>query len=406
MAGNIEWLKRRQKGIGASDVPTIILGKVFTSTPMDIYASKRCEITEEQPENDHTRRGHIYEELAGRLYKEAYPDAPAHFPQSQDDHEADDRWHIAHHAYPHRRVNFDGLQEDGWVLEIKSPIQMVCDRIEKEGLRDYYQIQAMFQAGIAWDCGCFAFEKHQCKGTKVIVFHPEKAKITVVDVPIDHDFLRVINESVDRFWAEHVLAGVPPIEWANPVQPEKVTNASAYVPLDGEALAEVELNFALMSERKKRIERKIEAAKKDLSDVMHAAGVTKAVFPHGTKVICQEQPGRKTLKVDALLADHPEIDLEKYKEQGKPFEMLRTYPARGAVVNDDSAEDMAVEIGEELDAFARKAMDMEAASMLLDSLRDRADLHMRSLDLERQALLNSLTKAEESMVSRTIGGSK
>lgn len=400
----IDWLRKRQNSVGASEVPVLILGTLFKKTALEIYIGKKIEITEPWPETEDTRRGHLFEPLAGQMYASQYGTKrhKAFFPSDKADHESDDRWFGKHPKHDHRTVNYDGLSSDGWVLEIKCPRQRVADYIDENGLRDYYMIQALYQAGIAHDQGTFAFKAGKCKGTKVIVMHPERAKLTVVDVPIDHDFLSAVNSEVDRFWFEHVVANRPPMNWENIRQPEKPTSA-AYVDIEGDDWSEMEAMYSLMDTRLNQVKRKRDQVKKELIGMIQSTGETKLVLPGGTKVICVMQPGRRTFNTKLAKLENPDIDWAKYEEQGKPFLSFRTYWPK--VQKEDvelDVEETAIEVGEDLQAFAKAPLSLEEATDLFDALRDRAELQIRSLELEKKSLEDAIALAEQSVSERAM----
>lgn len=407
----LEWLKRRQSSIGASEAPVLVLGKVFRKTPMDVFAAKKRIITEDDvTENENSpdlKRGNLYEVIAAQRYrdhlaKEA-PDVVFHFPDGMDDHLADDRWFVRHPFNPHRTVNFDGLRDDGWVVEIKSPRQFVCDKIKSEGIKDYHQIQALFQAGIAFDCGTSVFGPGICKGTIVVVYEPETTEIQIYPIPIDLEFIEVINQTVDRFWRDHILADVPPVAWSKPANvPEGPKSKTNYIALDGEAWSEVERQFVSAKERKRIAEHLETSAKEHMKELLTEAGVTHALLPRGLKVQHGKQAGRKSLHVETLKAEHPEIDFNRYMVQGEDFEVLRTYAPK--VQTDDTEEmselAMAATISQELERFSKSRIGIEQASDVLDDMRLRAELHVRTLEIEADQLRAAIEAAEKSMIGR------
>ncbi len=399
----LDWLQRRQESVGASEVAILVLGKLFGKTPTDLFIDKKTPITEVPPENEDIRRGNLLESVAGALYKretEGAYDVTAHFPDNQEAHETDKRWFLRHPVHLHRTANVDGLQDDGWILEIKCPRQRIADQIEQSGIKDYYYIQAMYQAGIAYASGTFCFEPGECRGTRVIVFHPERAKFSLFEVPIDHDFISEINMLVDRFWHEHVAKNDPPLRWDNTRQPT-MDKRRKYLPLQGDDFAELEGMFLVASERYERAKRKRDQIKESIAELLTETNIPLAELPGGTKIICREQAGRKAFDFKLAKYENPDVPWGRYEKQGKPFRVFKATATKVERANEDSLyEDNAIEIGEELQAFTRTEMDIEEATEVHDSLRAKAELQLRSLELEMQALDGAMKQAEQSMRKR------
>ena len=406
MAGNQEmlaWLRKRQTGIGGSDAPVLVLKKVFDKTPLDIYISKKKEITAADllEESDDIRRGHEYEPRAVAKFTET-TGIKVHAPQTDADRISDEffvRDPDAHHRY----INFDGFCEDGWVAEIKSPRQRAVDRMKNEGINDYYQIQAQIQAGLANKVGCKFWGPGECKGTRIIIYEPENVKIMVVELPIDQPWIDQINDVIDRFWREHIEKNRPPITWAPPEMQSKKRVGGKYKSVEGEAWVEACEAFTFAKDMADSAKKRYENAKALIAEAMDAVQLDKIVLPNGTKFSYTEQT-RKSFDVKALQAAHPDMDLTPFYREGEPFKVLRSYNVADAIDSDESLERQLQGIQEELESMAGRNLDPELMVEMFDELQNRADLYISTLSSEVDQIASALEKTRDAVARRITKG--
>jgi len=400
-----QWLEFRKRGIGSSDSPVLWLGEVFGKTPVDLYIEKRTPVplVIEQSDNPNFRRGHTYEPLAARLWAERSGIA-VHIPA--DDAERYGPLYCV--PVPGRPIyaDFDGFCADGWVLEVKSPLQRVADRMRTEGVRDYYLVQSAHLGWVANQMGTLCSAPGACPGVRLLVYEPENIDVQCVEIPYDAEFSdRVIAED-ERFWAEHVLTGQPPARALPRQVPKRAKGESTYTAVDGEAWRDVAARFRLAKDAAAASEARLAAAKATIAEAMVAAGLDKVLTPDGQKWSYAEQAGRKNIDTKLLRHEHPEIDWARYEKQGEPFRAFLSYGAKDAGGGDEALDRQIVGLGGELGAFAETVGgdDTEIAIPLWDDLRARTELYVRMLRAESEDLEQRLATAAAQLTKRLTGG--
>lgn len=409
----LEWLRRRLTGVGGSDVPVLYLGEVWRRTPMDLYRDKTRrpeDITIEDVrrgrENPNFRRGHTYEGLALQLYGEHLRDIgiDVEVMAPRDEAERYGPYRVEYPDRPWRYVDLDGCEDDGWVLEVKSPVQSVCDWIRTNGLRDYYQIQAQYQAGIVNAAGCPGFPRGQCKGTRVVIYEPEKVQVQVFDIPMDDEIVGQCFRIVDHFWVDHVQADVPPTTWVTDEEaPRPTIKGAKYQLIEGEAWAEAAAMLQLARDASGAAERRLEIAKTAIRDAMDEAKLERVVLPSGVKFLYSTRAGRKKIDTKLLKQEHPELEWSRYEVVGAPYRAFNVY---GMNVRDEELTSLDGELttlGGELAAFVRSApSDPESAVMAFDQLRERADLYSSVLRGELEQIESGLREAVDAVSKELI----
>jgi len=405
---HLEWLRGRQNGVGSSDSPVLALPpeKVFKKTPVDLYISKKHTITmediEAEGDNPNFRRGHTYEPLAAAMY-EAQTGIKVYAPET--DYERFKGFQVSDPDSP-LFADFDGFCEDGWVLEIKSPLQRVCDSFKSQGIKEYYMVQCMHLVHCANVCELpflGADSKKwlgKIKGARLVVYEPENVQLQIVELPIDPDMIKAIVQNAKRFWKDHVLPGVPPADKVYDQPVTKKATKGKYKEMTGKAWQEAVDVFKLAKERELVAKMKLAAAKEHISQVMKTSGDEAVnVGPH--KFLYREVAGRKTFDKKALQADFPDLDLSKYTKQGKPHDQFNYYgPKERPQSGDETVDNEVMTIQVELDEFAGKKMDMEEGMEEFDELRARADLYAAMLEMELGAIRLGIEKAAEAVTKK------
>jgi predicted phage-related endonuclease len=229
-------------------------------------------------------------------------------------------------------ADFDGLCDDGWIFEAKSPTQMRFEQIEAEGVDEYYQVQAHHLTGVAHytetlpgiaDKAEFLRTTGGIKGTRIVFYAPEEIRLHVVEIPFDQKLTDKILDTCEEWWNTHITGNVPPIEpFAKQVRLQKTTGL--YTQVDGEweeVLAEL-MTARRMAEEAGAVAKEKETFLKGVIDDMK---LEKVMLPSGTKISYSFQDGKKTLDIKALQATHPELDLEQFYRVGAPFKTFRIY---------------------------------------------------------------------------------
>lgn len=419
-SSELDWLKSRQGGVGSSDSPILALGEVFKKTSVDLYIDKKKTITADDVGIDYApfRRGHTYEPLALALYEQQYG-VKVYYPKTDD--ERYNQFQVWDPKHSFLFADFDGLCEDMWVAEVKSPMQRVADQIKASGLKDYYQIQAQHLAHHANVCTLPVVGdkwKGKAKGTRVIVYEPENVAVQVYELPIEKKMVKAIIANAKHFWMNHVEAGVPPMD-SQPKQPvKKKAKGGKYTQVEGAGWEEAVSRFKLAQERKVAAEKMLATAKHLIIDTMgklkmDAVQVGQFKFSH------KEQAGRSSLDVKALRAalaeievkcpgcshtfkHNPEIDTEDFKKQGAPFMTFRNYGPKSDLkdaeqTDDSSLDEQLLGLVDELNVFSTRDLDPDHAVTVFDELRERAELYTRVLNMETEQIMEALQIAGEAV---------
>lgn len=393
-----EWLESRQRGVGSSDSPVLALGQVFETTKLDTYIAKKSK-PEPQPDNVNFRRGHMYEPLAIALAEQKLG-MKIHAPETDEE-----RWNDFQVVDPDRPwlyADFDGLREDGWVVEVKSPMQRIADRIRAEGLKDYYQVQGQHLVHVAsvGDLPYLGKLPDGCPGVCFVIYEPEKCDVQIYEVPRNDEMIGAILANAEHFWKNHVETDEPPID-STPTHPVNVPKSkSEYEHVEGEAWDEAVKQYTLADEAAMAAKLRLDAAKAQIKAALEAAGLDKVITANGHKFSNAEQAGRKSFDKKMLKAEHPEIDLDRYEKQGSPFKSFRHYgPKDEARFGDDTLDGQLLTLKDELSLFVSRRIGDEDAVDIFDELRDRAELYLRMLNLEQEGIATGIDKAHKALVA-------
>lgn len=404
----LEWLRARLSGIGSSDAPVLVLGKLFGRTPVHVYIDKTRTpdqvIDNDGEHDDNLRRGNTYEPIAIEKFR-ALHGAQVWAPTTDAERYNDYRRTLPY--LPAMYADFDGATTDEWVVECKAPLQFVCDKIRENGLKDYYQIQAQQLAHVAFAVGTPAFGPGLCKGTIVVVYEPERACVQIVRVPRDPEMGANLERLIGRFWQEHVIRRVPPLEWGKNLTlptPAPKGVKDKYTPVIGAAWDEAVHDLLLAKDLAQSAERREAAAKAVIQSAMALAELDR-VAVGGVNLSFAVQQGRKAVNLALLAAEHPEIDLTKYEERGDSFRSFRVYPPKRRATVDDAAgmDEALTTLSGELEQFARADLDAEAATVLFDDLRARADVYAAMLRSELSAIEIGMERAAAAAVVAALG---
>lgn len=406
MNARLEWLKGRQRGVGSSDSPVLALGEVFRKTPVDVYISKKRDITEaddDHGDNPHLRRGHVYEGLAAAMF-EAQTGIKVYAPET--DEERFGTYQVWDPDSP-LFADFDGFCEDGWVMEIKSPMQRVADSFKASGIRDYYMIQSQHLAHVADKCALPFLGRDaekwigKVKGTRVVIYECENVALQIVELPIDRDMIGVILRNANRFWTENVQTSTPPapVHYEQPA-PSKEKTKSKYTQMQGEAWQRAVDAYKLAKERQAGAATAMASAKRMIVGVMGEAKL-EAIQIGVHKFLNRPVAGRKGFSKKLLQADFPNLDLTKYEVQGEAHVQFNYYGPKDRMGGgDDSEEGTIVTVQSELEEFAGKEWTIEEGVETFDELRSRADLYAAMLEMELGEVRTAIEKAADAVTKK------
>ena len=406
----LKWLQGRQSGVGSSDSPILALPpeKVFKKSPVELYVEKKktikLEHIEGQQDDPHLRRGHTYEPLAAALY-EAQSGIKVHAPIT--DKERFHTYQVWDASSP-LFADFDGFCEDGWVLEIKSPMQRVCDNFRTQGVRDYYLVQCMHLAHLANVCelpflGADSMKwLGKIKGTRLVVYEPENVQLQIIPLPIDHDMIKIIVDNAKSFWKNHVLPSVPPQReiYSQPIKPKDAPKAK-YTQVEGSDWADALNLFKLAKEQELVAKVKVDGAKLAIIKQMKKQGLEAAQIGFH-KFLNRLVAGSTRFDRALLQADYPDMDLQKYMVQGKPRMQFNHYGPKPEVSDtspDGSMEKEVVTIQVELQRFLDRKMDPQEGIEEFDDLRGRADMYAAMLEMELGAIREGIESAAQKTAS-------
>lgn len=185
----IEFLRRRQSGIGGSDAPNLV--GVGYRTALDVYRSKVEEVDGRVPTQGVLARGIALEDTVARMYEcavygveTAKPLAPVHHP--------DRPWQFA---------NLDRVRDD------KRPVQLktVAGFGEEWGESGTDLVPRGYAIQCNQEMGCSGFDWMDLGALDVIAWEFRLYRINFD--PGTFDWLTAIES---RFWHEHVLPRIPP----------------------------------------------------------------------------------------------------------------------------------------------------------------------------------------------------
>lgn len=335
-----QFLKRRRKGIGGSDVGKI-LGVDRYGDAIDVYLDKTTE--PEDIDNPNMERGRMMEAVVsqkymletGRRLKPGKFRKHRKYPWLIGN---PDRIIIANGKPPHAEMS-DGTG----VLELKTANRWVWKQIKAEGLPQSYLLQLQHYMGICGvEWGAFG------------VLCPDPWDFITFEVAFDPDLFEEVAVVLDRFWHDNVQRGIPPIaepvDWGDAPEPEEGEEINR---MDEDAVwaAATELlreggALARLGEESK------DHAKGMMRELMDEYGVYEGA---GARVYFREQQGRESFMqrelgvlqpidpiamagllhkagldtevVEALFED-ARLDLQKFKKRGKPFSTIRMYDAK------------------------------------------------------------------------------
>lgn len=400
------WLARRKTGIGSSDSPILYLGEVFGKAPLDIYVDKTTPHVPEgdsYKESDDFRRGHLYEPLLLNEYMRL-SGITVYMPCNDQERFGDSSPFYSRHSNGILYADYDGVCEDGWIVEAKAPRQIKADKMRNEGVENYYLVQTAHQAAIAAEKGTQWWPAKDFKGVRLIVWEPERAVPQVVELPYNAEFSDMVVDKSTRFWREHIEPRVPPTraKHAQPFLPPKPKGKdSPYKPVEGDAWREAGGMWRLAKDMEATAKARVERVKGEISAAMRELKLSHVILPDGQKFIAREVPGRKSLDEVALKAAHPEIDLEQYQKQGKPFFEFRAYgPKDSGEDAPDSLDEAMSTVVADLEALPARNLDIDILLPAWEEARARADMYARLLRNEASSLDSALERAAAAMAAR------
>ncbi len=334
-----EFLKRRKKGIGGSDVGAI-LGVDRYRDALDVYVDKTQE--RRDIDNPAMERGRMMEGVVSQKYIQASGRRlkPGKFRRHRKYPFLignPDRIIVAEGKPPH-----DSMENGTGVLELKTANQYVFKQMKAEGLPQSYLLQLQHYMGICGvEWGAFG------------VLCPDPWEFVTFELAFDEKLFEQVADVLERFWADHVQRGIPPI-------PEPVDWTDAPSVEDQEVVTiedpawEGAVDLYREAKRMLKLGKEHEDYAKEQMKLL--VEFTNGVYEGaGARVYMREQQGRKSFMQRELAAIQPldpiamatllekagldldvievffeesRLDLDKFQKRGAPFNTLRMYDSK------------------------------------------------------------------------------
>jgi putative phage-type endonuclease len=293
-----EWLTLRKKGIGSSEVGTI-MGVNPYDTPYQLWLRK----TEQAPaieENVAMKMGHKLEPIVAQLYEE--------YTGNVVDRETEDDFVVINDLHPFMVASPDRYVKDRNGRTILLECKTTAHKVDEDTLPQYWFCQVQYlmacaeldMAAIAWLVNGREF------GT--------------LQVSRNERFVKAMLDKVAEFW-KHVEDKTAPELTPNTddvtlayqaEEPGKIVTATDEIYAEYKKLLEVKAGIEELERAKSEIETAIKAHMQDAERL-----------EYGDKLLAtwKQSKGRETFDTKAFKADHADL-AEKYTKTGKP---VRTF---------------------------------------------------------------------------------
>lgn len=304
--------QERLNGIGGSDSP-VVLGVSPFKDLKTLWLEKRGLIPEPAP-TPAMLRGLQLEPVVGRIYQEVTGRKIRRRKKILRDKE-----------YPFiiGHIDCEIVSEDErgpGVLEIKVPGLRVFAECKRKGLLPYYYVQLQHYlrvTGRQW--GALA------------IFNAERWELLHFDVDRSEETIELIVKKSAEFW-RLVQEGIAPEDYylcTCPIGPEVEIpdglRSCEVVRLDDDAdflkaIRELREAKEILNEAQALYD----AAVEQIQQIMGERGVD-AAEADGVRIYWRETKGRVSYDIKRAIAEHPEIDWDRYKKVGAPTRPFRPY---------------------------------------------------------------------------------
>lgn len=302
-----DWLAWRRHGVGASDVAAILGISPFAS-PWSVWAEK-VGLIGEQEANEAMEAGHWLELAVGPW-----------FAHKTGLYVTGEQMRCEAATNSVHRCTLDGYVGEGAEVSIDAALGGLEIKFEAFGRR-WDEIPAHYQAQGQW-------QMHVTDLERVWFAVLRGRTLDIHELVRDQDDIDFMVDAVDRFWADHVVAGTPPatdghdatLRAIAEVYPEATPDA---VEIDD--IAEVVAQLEEAKAAKKAAEADEAAAKAALQARLgtHEEGTVA-----GQRVVSWRPQSRSGIDTKALTAAHPDI-AEQFATTSE-FRVLRTHKPKGA----------------------------------------------------------------------------
>jgi putative phage-type endonuclease len=296
-----QFLAERQRYLGGSDVAAI-LGVDLYRTPLDVY-NEKLGLVQPFAGNRHAERGNRLETLAANLYTELTGRKLRRKNQS-----------LVHAEYPFLAGHVDRVVVgEKRIVEIKCPSIGNYRKVQREGFPNGWIAQLQWYLFLSgYDAG------------EWVLFCADQFDLINFEVKADSDLHAGMLARAVAFWENHIIPQVPPM----PIDADKPK--IEFQKVGGVVVKRNDPQFAEAAE----LLREAYALKADSDELMRLAKtrmkeVVEGEFGKyegaGLRLSYYQSQGHKSFDKKRLAAEHPEIDLSRYENQGAPFEVFKPF---------------------------------------------------------------------------------
>ena len=328
-----QWLARRRKGLGSSDIAAI-MGLSPFQTPLDIYRSKMGEVEEEL--TPPMLRGIYLEDVAVQLYVEKTGRRVRRVPLRQ---------HPTHPmllASADRQVLSDVTKiTPTAALEVKCPGVHVFREIKDCGLRDYMILQMQHEALV------YGYPQ-----TSSAIFNAELFELIYFDLESDYKLQAQIVKAAVSWWQEHIEQRVPPRDEPQEPSVEIARVGGQLIRREDSPFLTCVADLVDVKQVKSAAEIIEKAAKDKLKALLGEYGIYEG---GGAKIHYKQRNGRVsfdskllgalkpldalqlatrlnesgvTLSVIQDAVEASRLDLKQLERRGAPYDEIRCYPVK------------------------------------------------------------------------------
>ena len=163
------------------------------------------------------------------------------------------------------------------------------------------------------------------KRLDIHVYFPLQDEFLIFTMEPNEAVIEMMVERCRKWWWRHIVSNVAPaIDHS-----DSATKVVNLIPQSSDELVKTDdegQSLILELAKTKKIIKGLEDQKRDLENqIKSLIGEGAGIYFNGTKATWKQQKGRSKWNTKALEADHPEL-AQKYKEDGKPFRVLRIKP--------------------------------------------------------------------------------
>jgi putative phage-type endonuclease len=304
----------RKSGLGGSDSPIVLNVSPF-KTRKQLWQEK-LGLVDQQEETAVMKRGHYMEDKVADMWegvkcKQGFTNIKTKKVLQR----------IVHPKFPFIMAHLDRIIEGDprgpGVLEIKCPGSHVANKVDREGMQEYYIVQLQHYLGVTG-----------LKWGVIVVLHYDDFRLIPYEATPNKDLIKIIFDEDVRFWEYVQSKEEPPepevkLEKEDIVAPGEIVNMDR---IDPQLWAELVKSYGQARALVDEAEAQKELAEKQIKFQMENAGASVAEGA-GARVFWKEQAGKKSLDKKAFAAGSKQAFeiYESYLKTGKPSRPFRFF---------------------------------------------------------------------------------